>query len=96
MRKAALLVVLSCFAAAAAAQAPQPAPTEERAAAPRPRLNLKLDGAAQYSREAPREEARGAESLPSLGANARPMPTTSTPTPSSTRPYPKDTERGER
>jgi len=96
--KARLLVAFSLLAAAgsAASQAPDPAPPpQERSAAPGPRLNLKLDKPADYARETPREGAAGgADGLPSLGANARPMP--ATPTPTTTRPFPADSERGER
>ena len=68
MRKALLLILLSGTAAAQAPKpAPTPAPADERAARP---LNLKLDGrAADYTREAPREEGKG-DNLPGLGEGA--------------------------
>jgi hypothetical protein len=100
MRKALLFIALPLLAAAgpAASQAPKPAPQEERPAAapeaaPGPRLNLKLDDAGRYTRETPREGG-SYEALPSLGDGARPLPTI--PSSTSTRPFPKDSERGER
>jgi hypothetical protein len=99
MRTAPVIVAFSLLAASGLAtpQAPKPAATEERPAsppAPGPRLNLKLDDPARYTRETPRE---GDGALPSLGGDARRLPATSYPTPmETTRPFPKDTERGER
>lgn len=95
MRKAPLVVAFLLLAGAgpAAPQTPKPGPPEKRPAADGPRLNLKLDDPRQYTRETPGEGSAGA--LPSLGENARALPP---PSPMSTtaRPFPKDTERGER
>ncbi len=89
MRTALLLLLLS---STAAAQAPKPAPAEERPAAATSRpLNLKLDGrAADYTREAPREEAKGSESnLPGLGEGAMNIQAIPTPRSETVRtPYP--------
>ena len=76
-----LLVALSALIAApVAAEAPKPAAAEvpkpaaaEANPAPAPRLNLRLDNAARYSREVPREDAGGG-TLPGLGSEARPLP----------------------
>ena len=77
---------------------PAPAPAEERAAPstpakPAPRLNLRLDDAASYAREAPREEgATPTGSLPTLGGNAAPLEQAPLPrrdTPSSSYPVGK-------
>jgi hypothetical protein len=93
-----LLLALSLCPAAAAAQEQKPPAQEERPAAspaePAPRLNLRLDDAARYSREAPRESP-GAAGLPALGGDARPLPARSLATPLD-GPFPKDSERGER
>jgi hypothetical protein len=98
MRKTPIFVALSLLGAAGAAgaQAPKPAPAEERGAAPGPRLNLKLDDAARYTRETPREDADGkgaAGNLPSLGGDSvsleRAPRSDSRPSP-----IPKDTEAG--
>lgn len=89
MRTALLLILLS---STAAAQTPKPAPAEERPAAASSRpLNLKLDGrAADYTREAPREEAKG-ENLPGLGEGAMAIEKLPTPRSESVRtPYPAD------
>ena len=70
MRKALLLILLSGTAAAQAPK-PAPAPSEQNPPAPTRPLNLKLDGrAADYTREAPREEAAKGENLPGLGDGA--------------------------
>jgi hypothetical protein len=99
--KLAILAALAFVAAAvpAAAQAPAPTPTAAQPPQqPAPQagsgLNLKLDDAAGYTRETPREGGGSAEALPSVGGNARPLPASSTST--ATQPFPKDTERGER
>ena len=78
MKTIPILVAFSLIACAAVAQAPKPAATEERPAAPqttapRPPLNLKLDNPSQYTTVLPREKA-GADGLPALGADARPLP----------------------
>jgi len=88
--KAALLFVLLTGTAAAQTVKPEPAPapTEEKAARP---LNLKLDGrAADYTREAPREEAKGSEgNLPGLGEGAMNIQAIPTPRSETVRtPYP--------
>ena len=89
-------VAFSLLAASgpASPQASKPAPAEERPASSLvvPRLNLKLDNPAQYSQE---REGGSADALPSLGGDARPLPAKGE-TPTSARPFPKDTERGER
>ena len=88
MRTALLLLLLS---STAAAQTPKPAPAEERpVAAPSPPLNLKLDGrAADYTREAPREEAKGENNLPGLGEGAMNIQAIPTPRSETVRtPYP--------
>jgi hypothetical protein len=87
-------------AAPAAAQAPAAAaPSDAKApqqppAQPGTKLNLKLDNPAQYSRETPRDG--GAEVLPALGSNARPIPIEQAPPRSGARtsPYPPDTNPG--
>jgi hypothetical protein len=88
MRTAVLLLLLS---STAVAQTPKPAPGEERPAAPSRPLNLKLDGrAADYTREAPREEAKGSEgNLPGLGEGAMNIQAIPTPRSETVRtPYP--------
>ena len=81
-----LLALLLAAAGTAAAEEPkQPERSEER-----PRLNLKLDRPGQFARETPQEEK---STLPSLGDNARPVPTT--PAPTTSRPFPEDSERRE-
>jgi hypothetical protein len=73
MRTALLLVLLSGTAAAQTQQpTPQaPARAEQTPAASSRPLNLKLDGrAADYTREAPREDAKAGDSLPGLGEGA--------------------------
>jgi hypothetical protein len=79
----------------ALAQEKKPAPTEEKPATEQRRpLNLRLDNPSQYATEMPVEKsAPGA--LPSLGADARTLPS-GAPASTSSRPFPKDTERGER
>jgi hypothetical protein len=99
MKKAPLPIAFALLAAAgpAAAQAPAPAAVEERAApaerrAPAaPRLNLKLDNAAQYTTEAPKEKDAGAN-LPVLGGNAVPYERAPRPRMEGTAPYPRDSE----
>jgi len=88
MRKALLLILLSSTAAAQT-QKPAPAAEERPAAATSRPLNLKLDGrAADYTREAPREEAKG-ESLPGLGEGAMNIQAIPTPRSETVRtPYP--------
>lgn len=44
----------------------------------------------------PREGADSAERLPSLGGDARALPASPTPSTTTSGPYPKDSERGER
>jgi hypothetical protein len=86
---------LSLVTGIAAAQAPKPAAKDEQPVAPpaapaRAPLNLKLDNPSQYATQLPRE--KGAEGLPTLGSDARPLPA---PDPDSPRnPYPKDTTPG--
>ena len=98
-----LSVAFSLLAASglAMSQAPKPAPAEEKPAspvasplpAPGPRLNLKLDDAGRYAQE----NGGSTDALPSLGGDARLLQRAPDPTPtSSARPFPKDTERGER
>lgn len=91
-------LLLLAAAGPVAPQAPKADPSEERPAvspsSPAPRLNLKLDDPARYTREAPRESDGAAGALPTLGANARPVPVT--PMPTTTRPFPEDTERRQR
>ena len=89
-------VALLLVAAAAPAQ-PQQEP-ERKAASSEPRLNLRLDEAdlRSLSRNtsgspAPIEE-KSADGLPSLGADARKIEP-ATPSPSTRRPYPADSER---
>ena len=92
MRRALLLILLS---STAAAQTPKPAPAEERpAAAPSRPLNLKLEGrAADYTREAPREEGKAGDSLPGLGEGAMQMQNIPTPRSETVRtPYPNTPE----
>jgi hypothetical protein len=93
MRTALLFVLLSGTAAAQTQQpAPQaPAPAEQTPAASSRPLNLKLEGrAADYTREAPREEAKG-ENLPGLGEGAMAIEKLPTPRSESVRtPYPAD------
>jgi hypothetical protein len=97
-----LLVALALAAAALPAAAQTSAPAEERPPSsraapppsPAPRLNLKLDNPAQYSRETPRDGA-GAELLPALGGDARPIPARPLSNPLD-GPFPKDSQRGER
>jgi hypothetical protein len=88
-----LFFALSLLAAAGATAAEEPKETKPAASQERPTLNLKLDNPGQYAREAPQETGGKAEPLPSLGADARPVPTT--PTPTTTRPFPADSERPE-
>jgi hypothetical protein len=92
MRKALLLILLS---STAAAQTQKPAPAEERPAADSSRpLNLKLDGrAADYTREAPREEAKAGNSLPGLGEGAMQIQNIPTPRSETARtPFPNTPE----
>jgi hypothetical protein len=94
------LTALLCASGIALAQEKKPVPAGETAAKEKPAseqrrpLNLRLDNPSQYVTEVPVEKsAPGA--LPSLGADARTLPS-GAPASSSSRPYPKDTERGER
>jgi hypothetical protein len=82
---------LAAAAGALATEPPKPAPPPAPEPQPGPRLNLKLDNPGRYAQEAPRESG---EPLPTLGGDARAMP--AVPTVPSTRPFPKDTERGEK
>ena len=91
MKKSALLIALMAAAACVFAQAPKQVPPEEREPAkPAPRLNLKLDNPGQYAREVPRDDKTG-DGLPTLGANARPLPKPDVPV--HARPYTVDSER---
>jgi hypothetical protein len=76
-------VLLLAAGGAAAEEPKQPERSEEP-----PALNLKLDNPGKYARETPQEEK---SALPSLGDTARPIPTT--PMPTTTRPFPNDSER---
>jgi hypothetical protein len=99
--KRVLFIALALAAGAVAAQAQKPPAQEERPSVstsvsntePAPRLNLRLDDAARYSREVPREGA-GSAPLPTLGGDARPLPAQRMST--TDRPFPPDSERGER
>jgi hypothetical protein len=93
MRTALLLVLLSS-SAAAQTQKPAPAAEERPAAASSRPLNLKLDGrAADYTREAPREEAKAGDSLPGLGEGAMQIQNIPTPRSETVRtPYPNTPE----
>jgi hypothetical protein len=79
----------------AVAQTPKPAPAEERPADATSRpLNLKLDGrAADYTREAPREEGKAGDSLPGLGEGAMQIQNIPTPRSETVRtPFPNTPE----
>jgi hypothetical protein len=83
-------------AAPATAQAPAPAPSDAKAppqppAQPGTKLNLKLDNPGQYTRETPRDS--GAEVLPGLGADARPIEK-APPSGARTSPYPSEPSAG--
>ena len=87
---------LLCAAGIALAQEKKPAAMEEKPATEQRRpLNLRLDNPSQYVTEVPVEKNATPGALPSLGADARTLPS-GAPTTTSSRPYPKDTERGER
>jgi hypothetical protein len=70
------------------AQSPQPL------AAERPALKLKLDNPASWATVAPEASKEQPGGLPSLGDNARPIPTTPSPTPARTSPYPSEPSPG--
>lgn len=88
---------LLCAAGTALAQDKKPAAGEEKPAPEQRRpLNLRLDNPSQYVTEEPVDKSgTPAGALPSLGADARTLPSGAA-TSTSSRPYPKDTERGER
>ena len=94
MRVFLTLWLLAAAGAAAAQETKKEPPPETKTEQerPAPRLNLKLENPGQYARETPPETGK-ADPLPSLGGDARVV--TPVPTAPSTRPFPKDTERGE-
>ena len=94
MRRAPALL-LCCVASFAWAQAPTPepaaAPQPTQPAAPeRPALKLKLDNPSSWATTAPAGDREQPGNLPGLGDNARPMPSTPSPTPNRTSPYPSE------
>jgi hypothetical protein len=90
MKRAAFGLALLCVVGIAAAQTTQEK-TEER----RP-LNLKLDNPSSWATTAPEAEKERAQSLPTLGGDARPVPQPVQKPPEwgSNSPIPKDTSQG--
>jgi hypothetical protein len=90
MRRAPLGLLLVCVIGLAGAQTTPEKPEERRP------LNLKLDNPSSWATTAPEPEKERDQNLPTLGADARPVPQTVQKTPEwgSNSPIPKDSNPG--
>ena len=90
MRRAPFGLLLLCAIGLAGAQTTTEKPQERRP------LNLKLDNPSSWATTAPEPEKEREQNLPTLGADARPVPQTVQKTPEwgSNSPIPKDSNPG--
>lgn len=90
MKRTPFGLLLLCVIGLAGAQTTTEKPAERRP------LNLKLDNPSSWATTAPEPEKEREQNLPTLGADARPVPQTVQKTPEwgSNSPIPKDSTQG--